>query len=351
MKAKIATVLSAWERSEARLKRKADREAEDSLNQVRKAIKRGEYGHLRQTFETLYGEHLDEEIIGKTWIEEKLVDFDQGELSEDLLEEVIDKSKDKADDGATTQLEGKKLVFKRTARQKLGKPGTSEELRTRLELLAQGYTMLKIMYPDDMWLTDADPDLYKEHLRWINSKSVRNYMVKNQDGVDVLQAPWTSVSHYEEQIRKHATKHVNQKGGSYKTALALARASESLYTREFIQLLATCTVPAAPPPWRNPDGAQWTRPGGSEKGRGKDKGKGKGKGKDIPKAIDMKSFYNMTVDGMPICFDYNNRFKHCNGKKCSKAHVCQLCRDPDKKHPWYMCSIAVEARKAELGSF
>ena len=344
----VATVLAAWTAARAYGSRETVAKADARANRMPRPIAATEHQAMRLAVEARVGKIENAEVHSKAYLGLKSEDVENNEITAEDLSEVTSKNDTEVETlSATLDNRGHFVVKKATQNGKM--PTTTEELRTKLNIIGNCWLFLKSKHSNRPWLLDMDEKVFKSVADHILGDKIYGLRAHNS-GVEMAPT-WKMVLKYEHEMRKHMADLVAE-GDTIKVAMRKACDSASLRDLYIVTPMALSGVRAPQNSKRNfedlndntsASSNQWYR---GNKGRGKG-GRGKGgkggkgnkggkggRGKGgAPSQINFKKL-KTKVGQKSICFSFNNENENCDGQ-CGMLHVCQFCLEPD--HPKHKC--------------
>jgi len=277
---------------------------------------------LRQKFEGEYYKLKDAEIPAKNSLEDLFEQIDSGEFRPMALRHFGSRADDEIAEVGNLQL---------GSRVETAPPGTLEELRSKVVLMANHYLFAKFRYPNKQLLQKLNPFTFLDYLGYLTGKHVAQMESQTVDGIKLHRPSVRLLVNYEYQMRKEVVEEMNQ-GGCMAEELKKITKNSDVRERHFSTPLAVSSASqAVQAGWTNQDGVPTrVHPYGGPKGKGKGK---KGKGKKGKKGQAQHQLHSTTPDGRQICFAWNNQQEGCKGG-CQRVHACRICLDPT--HPTFL---------------
>ena len=233
--------------------------------------------------------------------------------------------------GATIDRATGAIKIKRGALE-IAKPKNSEELRSRLRLVAHTFILCQIRYPHQKVLQGATPVHFQRYADLLLGEHVYNLKAKDSEGVVVAQPTFRLLLSYEFNIRKEMVKKLNS-GTPLVQALEAAMVDTAIKERYF---LTPCAYEAlhvlghvktrSRSRGREHPPRTWKESTPAKGGKNKSKGKSKRK----------RGLRDKTPGGREICFKWNNQGSRCRFD-CGRVHACQICFG---SHPAHACKKA-----------
>ena len=333
VRAKIATIVSAWECSHDYISKENSLKAESKVLGIPRVVSYTDRAAMKKAVEGAFSRIPDKECPGPTYIATKVEEIEQNEPTAAPLDE-IESCEDSLLLGLQSSLDstGRLRVTKTKTKGKM--PTTTEELRTKLRVESNLWLFLGAKFKNRTWLqglTPADFALYTDYLL---GDKVNGLMLPRSDGTEgssALNPPWSVLLNYDYAMRRAAFKLVREDPViTLQDALRLVVKDVEIKELSFTSIISLSRKSN----FQQPD-AKRQRPtytGGSESSRGRGSGgkgrSGKGRGKGRGKGKNPKLAFQ-TPDGRNICFAFNN--EGCPGS-CGMAHVCRI-PGRFKEHP------------------
>ena len=213
----------------------------------------------------------------------------------------------------------------RKSRVETAAPGTLEELRSKVVLMANHFLFVKFRYPNKEAYKSLNPFTFLDYLGYLTGKHVAQMETQTVDGVTLHKPSVKLLLNYEYQMRKEVVDKVNE-GSHMADAFKEVTKNSDIRERHFSTPLAVSSAAQAlQAGWKekghNPRWQPYDVPKGDRKGK-----KGKGKGGKGKKGGGAGHLHSTTPDGRQICFAWNNPKEGCKGG-CQRLHVCRICLD------------------------
>jgi len=299
----------------------------------------------------------DRRCPGRSYIEARLEQLDDGELEAEPLTKVTTVALEQASTETGTEAnfgvrrDGVVHVVK--GQRKAPMPSNPEQLRDTIRVMARHWSMIQLKGAARSILHDFDMSVFDAHLDYVLGDECYR-MAEAHPGIRVTPS-WELLLSYEHELRKKAIKYVNEDGRTLKAALRAARESSDHRTKYLITPLALHGSRAGPPAYEA-DGAGSTRrraedseakgSGKGKKGDGKSKKGSKGSGKNADKdntrkkegkeAARYKALRNnkdklglelQTKEGVFRCHRFGSG-AGCRVSHCTFSHTCAKCGEP-----------------------
>ena len=323
----FAQLFLAWQSAAKRIKVQDEADAEASSRKEPKNIPLQELQSLRMTFETQYYKMKEAEIPARSSIEDLFEQVDMGELRPMSLRHFGSKADDEDAEVGSLQLGKAGQIKIRKSRMETAAPGTMEELRSKMVLMANHYLFAKFRYPNNALLQRLTPFTFLDYVGYLTGKHVAQLETQTVDGITLHKPSVKLLVNYEYQMRKEVVEQFNM-GQDFAEELGRVAKNADVRERHFSTPLAVSSATQS----------LQQGGGGSKKGEGyffqeyKGKGKGKGKkGKKGKKGV-VSQLHSTSPDGRQICYAWNNKKEGCKGG-CNRLHACRICLDPT--HPTY----------------
>eukprot|EP00971_Amphidinium_carterae_P056150 1107493-Amphidinium_carterae.3 len=227
----LAALVDAWQASRMCVQKRNEKESEASMARVPAPVPRSDMVAMRATFQQHYRKLEEDQLPSVPLLELHFEMMAEGEFRAVLLSEVVS-VEDQQEDVQTLALDQHGHIKVQRAVHKVGPPGNTEELRGRLQVLANALTFCKLRFPSKPMLREVTPAILDDHLAFILGKQV--YQLKSKHlGMDIAGPTFELVLSYEWQIRRKAATLVNEGGMSLKDALADAAGDSQLKERHF----------------------------------------------------------------------------------------------------------------------
>ena len=352
----VTKLVVAWSAARSRGKLRHAADAEAHLSGSVRALPRSKKLELKRGLESALGIELDEHTCpAGPYVALKLSELEEGELRAEPWQAVASTAEETEDSsGGLPSVTDGALRIARPARAIARVPATTEEFRTRLNLMATCYQMVLLRSPEHPLLEGVAAPLWEEYVQRILSKDVMGWVVRNIDGSTMFTTPWSAVLAYEHEVRKEACRRANSKQKGFGHELRAAMNDPLLYNMKFVLPLSASAAAGVRGPVpqigdasgesgrKRQRGDKKTQLHDVAKGKGKKDQKGKhNKGKGKGKQGKGKGHAQLAIeDARPgnraTCNPFNSR-KGCKYSNCRFAHVCSKCGGT---HPAYKCREA-----------
>ena len=319
----IADMLAVWEAAKSFSDKEIELKAEKKVDGVLRPTPDPEHQAMRKSYESAWGKLQDKEVPGKYFLQAKCEQVVENEPRVESLSDVTSKL-DGEENYMTAGVDEKgRVLVRKGGSAQARMPKDSEEYRTRIRLVGNGWLFAKTKHPHKSWLQGLSPQDFEKHVDYIVGDKVMKLKATDSEGSDdtYLHPSFEQVMVYCFEVRKRAYELVRDDGFSMKEALVAARKDEEVKNLHLIVPTLINTRNADKKrkwsqayqwtdTWNNNNDSQL-----SNKQRKKEYWEKKSKLK-----------YN-TQDGRPICFAFNNA-EGCDGQ-CNRVHICQICLSPD----------------------
>jgi len=363
----VSTLLVVWDACRDRVSRRSAWEAEQRAAGRTPGMMRGDALSVRRAYERARGEQRDEDAPGKGYLEMKLEEFHDGELSAEHLSEVTSVSEERKApaQGGSVDLRWDNVLQLRTGRHTVAVPRSPEEFRHRIRLMRTMWAYLKLKGVAPQLLAAYDGSIWDEYAEYVLGPQGWALQSMDSNGQVVATPTWKGILHWEHELRKEAVKDMNR-SSVLEVALRAAMKNPELRMRYLLQPIALTSAAetvarmgaggAALPTWAEtgfePAAKRLRADGGKGDGKGNGRGGGKGGSKgskgpprDEPgSATGAKQDYHnpsfkkqrsnrpgslrLVVGDKKVCFDFQSR-KGCSKSGCIFLHVCALCGESD----------------------
>ena len=330
-------LIGAWEAAELRGIKRKHEEAEQRVGDQPRRLQKPVHTNLLRAFKQVYPKVSEDEVPSKLYIETKLEEIEDDDLVAELLSCVLVKEEgDDGEFGMELRPNGT-FCMRKKGKTSSAAPKTSEELRTKYEVMANAWCMVKIKMPDLKVLKDFDRDiLVNEFTKWILGKDVMRWPVKNAAGEVAFHPPWSLVLSFELEVRKQAMKLVNETGLSLQAGLQAAMKDHMLYQRYFLNCLSTSSgmLAAEAALGSNPKNMVFpaaVQVDGSNSWK---------KSAPLPKVADPK--VGSEELSRTICFKFQRG--NCAGG-CGRRHDCNFCGKPG--HGEKVCKLRLASAEVQ----
>jgi len=355
-----AKLVEAWDTARQRSTTSRKLEAEAKVTGTGRELLKGVHLALRRAHVKAHGEVDDRRCPGRSYIEARLEQLDDGELEAEPLTKVttVALEQTSTETGAESSFGVRRdgVVHVVKGQRKAPMPSNPEQLRDTIKVMARHWSMVQLKGAARPILHDYDMAVFDAHLDYVLGDECYR-MAEAHPGIRVTPS-WELVLAYEHELRKKAIKYVNESGLTLKAALLAARESSDHRTKYLITPLALHGSRSGPPAAEqdhaggkkrgaeDADGKGFSK---GKKGDGKAKKGGKGSGKDGKKDNKKKSENSQykalrnsadrlglefkTKEGVNLCHRFGSGFG-CQLHDCAFSHTCAKCGEP---HPTVKC--------------
>ena len=206
----IAAVVDAWEAARVRVETRNKVEAEATVSSMPKVVSRTEHAALRSKYEDTYQKMEDRVTPAPGTLENLFDQIKQGEWRFMHLTEFVSREDaDVAPVGAVIDHSTGTIKVKKGAVQN-SRPSGPEELRVRLDLVANAILMCAFRYPNKAAFQRITPNIFSRYANHLLGEHVFGLRAKDEKGRSMAQPSFELLLSYEYQIRKAAIKKVNK---------------------------------------------------------------------------------------------------------------------------------------------
>ena len=341
-RAKIATVITAWEASKLIREEEAKLRAEAKVMGVQKPLASSDRAAMRIALETVRGYSVPEsEEPAPEYLAHKLEQIENGEPTASYLDEVISRKESNSLQLQTSlDNQGRLRVMRQKPKGRL--PQNTEELRGKLRLEAATWVMLSAKCRGRAYLQDVQLAHFDRYLEFLLGDKCYSMQVATSAPTSsaahaerqALNVPWNVLLQYEFELRKWAIKEAHREGVSLGDKLYDATRNTELKELHFTSQIALAKRSATVDP---PPPNKWQRKGKGDKGdKGGKDGKGNPKGKTDGKIKIGEAWFDLvskTPDGRELCYAFNIK-RGCQVKGCQRVHACRI-KGCQGNHPTY----------------
>jgi hypothetical protein len=278
------------------------------------------------------------------------MEWEEGELLVEMLEEVFSKDEAARDVGDQPQLMRVGTIKVKRGTRVAVVPSNTEELRRRLRILGSLFSMMKVKRPDQVWFRDLNIETCNLHADYVMGSRVLLSAAKDENGREMKKPSWPLVLSYAYRIRKKAVE-LTDDGRSLALARKLARKDLDLKQEHF-------STPMAIAPLGTGSGSSgFAHQGGDDRGNKKENyedwmddmsmredDRRKDKPAKRPRLPSGMLWKSTTSDVREWCYGFNDPQKKWKGL-CGKVHACQGCLYT--KHPFCSCLQSHEEKKGK----
>ena len=243
----VAKLIVAWAASRQRGQARASADAEAHLAGRPSALSRSKRLELRRAFEQAHDRALDESSCpAGPYVDLKLLELEEGELRPEPWARVATVAEEVEDtQGGLLQVTDGTLRISRPPRAVARLPQSTEELRSRIQVMATCYDMVLLRSPSHPMMAGLSKELWADYTTYLLGKEVLGWVVRDTNGTQIFAAPWSAVLAYEFAMRKEACDRVNRSGVGFGHALRAAMQLSTLYTHAFVLPLSATAVAGA----------------------------------------------------------------------------------------------------------
>ena len=200
----IASVVDAWEAARVRVETRNKVEAEATVSSMPKVVSRTEHAALRSKYEDTYQKMEDRVTPAPGTLENLFDQIEQGEWRFMHLTEFVSREDaDVAPVGAVIDHSTGAIKVKKGAVQN-SRPSGPEELRVRLDLVANAILMCAFRYPNKVAFQRITPNIFSRYANHLLGEHVFGLRAKDEKGRSMAQPSFELLLSYKYQIRKAA---------------------------------------------------------------------------------------------------------------------------------------------------
>ena len=179
-----AKLVGVWETSVLRTRRRKEEEVEQSALDLPKKIHKSDHIVLRKSYFKVHEEIPSNEIPHPTYIEKKLTQIGDGEVTAERLSDVVslkDSPEDMDELGLVLKAGG---MFKptRVSTVKGTLPAKPEELRSKLTVMANMWEFVRLKLPTSALFADYDAKIWDTHVKWLLGEDVYECSTEDDTG-------------------------------------------------------------------------------------------------------------------------------------------------------------------------
>ncbi len=334
------------------------KDEEDAVSAKSKALgqaaeaPRGDLAELRQTYQGLVGKIRDEVYPSYAYFNNRLQELEENELVAETLDAVTSRRLELQlgtdDYSIQWNRRGEAMMKRSKLRGQL--PKTTEEYRTIYTIMGHHWSLVRLRHGSRPFLQGLDAAFWGQHVEHMLGEDVRGLCAKSPSGVTLAAISWHTFIVYDQELRNHAFKLVNEEGATIKDAMAKARHDNELRTKYLVTPLALNHLEGAPSgsggnrtradvDWNdNSTGTEGGRAskrarkkqekasgGKGAKGGDKSKGKGKGKKGERSRLQQLRTAGRLKFGAEGSCWEFNKPSGCAKGDACPFAHTCANC--------------------------
>ena len=231
-----AKLVEAWDTARQRSSTTRKLEAEAKVAGTSRELLKGVHLALRRAHVKAHGEVDDRRCPGRSYIEARLEQLDDGELEAEPLTKVTTVALEQtstetgADSSFGVRRDGVVHVVK--GQRKAPMPSNPEQLRDTIKVMARHWSMVQLKGAARPILHDYDMSVFDAHLDYVLGDECYR-MAEAHPGIRVTPS-WELLLAYEHELRKKAIKYVNESGYTLKAGLLAARESSDHRTKYLI---------------------------------------------------------------------------------------------------------------------
>jgi len=231
-----AKLVEAWDTARQRAATSRKLEAEAKVNGTARELLKGVHLALRRALVKSQGEVDDRRCPGRSYIEARLEQLDDGELEAEPLTKVttvaLEQTSTETGNEASFGVRRDGVVHVVKGQRKAPMPSNPEQLRDTIKVMARHWMMIQLKGAARPILHDFDMSVFDAHLDYVLGDECFR-MAEAHPGVRVSPS-WELLLAYEHELRKKAIKSVNESGLTLKAALRAARESSDHRTKYLI---------------------------------------------------------------------------------------------------------------------
>lgn len=207
---RFAQLFLAWQAATKRVKVQDEMDAEASAQKDPKTVPVQELQGLKNAFEANFYKLKETETPAKVSLEDIFEQVDAGELRPMALRHFGSKADDEEAEIGNLQLGKAGQVKIRKSRVETAAPGTLEELRAKVVLMANHFLFVKFRYPNKEAYKSLNPFTFLDYLGYLTGKHVAQMETQTVDGVTLHKPSVKLLLNYEYQMRKEVIDKVNE---------------------------------------------------------------------------------------------------------------------------------------------
>ena len=328
-------VVNAWTNAKALLAKKCEMTAEARVSETALAVGTGDHKVMLAAYTAKHGKLNKSEVPGRYFLGTKIEEVVENEPKPELLTEVSCKQDHESDIWTPCFNEQGQVRTRKGSLTKVAPPIDGDDLRRRHRLIGNAWIMAHMNHTNRPWLKNVTPKTWSDFTDFVMGELVAKFQVELPNGKMTALPAWSTVLHYEFQIRKAAYELVAE-GVPMEKALESAMKDGNLRQLHFTTpcQFALNSKPIQQVVRNHTDLADNIRnafpaiedrkvPKGKAKGKGKKGVKG-GKNDKVKKGKGGKA--------KGVCYAFNNGTA-CDAN-CGFNHICQTCKG---EHPRTEC--------------
>mgnify|MGYP002804074326 CR=1 FL=1 len=180
-------IISCWEVAKDRFSARSKMAAEAEASGLPRHRLKGDVKSLKRAYVDSNGRMEDSVTPAANYLEKLLNSIEEEEYDAESLKEVLAKSEE--DDADLVPRVGTDGIIKMRTLKKTGKlPGTTEELRSKIEVMSHAWGIVALKHQTRAWLKTVAPKVFSLHVNYILGDHVAGLASKN-DSVAVCHTP------------------------------------------------------------------------------------------------------------------------------------------------------------------
>jgi hypothetical protein len=230
-RAAIARLMAAWNSSRAAGASSSASSSPQVIPPVvgdLTTIPESEYIGLHKTYARLHGLPRDEDFPGQALLESLLGMLATGGLKAEPLKDVASKVECETSSSPSLQVGPSGVLKVVKAKQETAPPTDTEGLRRRVRLMAVGWEVLKLKFPQRQILVDDAMDYWDQSVSWLLGPEIYGLVVLSEAGYISHRSSWPNLLNFEVEVRKRAAHFINFEGLSLIQAMKKAQESTRL---------------------------------------------------------------------------------------------------------------------------
>ena len=206
----LGAVNVSWTKSVARASEQAKIDGELDAKRIAKPLPSSDCVAMRRSFEAKWWPLTEKWVPGRTYLEKRSDELEQGDMKAERLSEVICRDEDNNELMIPIWDQTGNLRVRKTGAT-VPEPINSEQLRYRITLMGTALMFLAAR-TDRLYLQGLTPQLFSTYLEYLLGDFVWNLVAQTPEGYSVGAPAWAQIVSYDYQIRKKAFIDMNNTG-------------------------------------------------------------------------------------------------------------------------------------------
>ena len=217
-KVQLSRLICAWNAARARAQEQDKTEAEAQVRNLAKPVPVCDYNTMRKQFKEKFWKLEDAKAPSRQYIEQQLEKVEKSDWRAERLTEVVADKEDNKD-GMMPVFDVTGVFKSLKTKSTVPMPANSEELRSRLHIMAASWVMVAAQQTHNPTIRDVTPTVFSQYADYLLGERVWKLAARGPDGGEVSGPSWALLLAYEFEIRSHAANLMSEDGLSLVEAL------------------------------------------------------------------------------------------------------------------------------------